>query len=55
MPTYEYQCEGCHATFAKTLTIALHDKESITCPKCSSKNVRQEFTAFYPVTSKKSA
>ena len=55
MPTYEYLCKDCHEAFAKTLTLALHDKESITCPKCGSKNVRQEFAAFYPVTSKKSA
>jgi putative FmdB family regulatory protein len=55
MPIYEYLCKDCHEAFTKTLTIAVHDKESITCPKCGSKNVRQEFTAFYPVTSKKSA
>jgi putative FmdB family regulatory protein len=55
VPTYQYLYEDCHAAFAKTLTLALHDKESITCPKCNSKNVRQELTAFYPVTSNKSA
>lgn len=55
MPVYEYLCKDCHETFTKALTIAVHDKEPINCPKCGGKNVRQEFTAFYPVTSKKSA
>ena len=55
MPTYEYLCKDCHGSFDKTLTLTAHDREPITCPKCGSKNVKQEFTAFYPVTSKKSA
>jgi putative FmdB family regulatory protein len=55
MPTYEYLCKDCHEAFAKTLTLAVHDEKSITCPKCGGKNVRQQFTTFYPVTSKKSA
>jgi putative FmdB family regulatory protein len=55
MPTYEYLCKDCDTSFAKILTLAVHDKESIACPKCGSKNVRQEVTAFYPVTSRKSA
>ena len=55
MPTYDYLCKDCNETFAKTLTLAAHDKDPITCPKCSSKNVEQEFSMFYAVTSKKSA
>jgi putative FmdB family regulatory protein len=55
MPTYEYLCKDCHAEFAKILTLAAHDKDAIACPKCGSKNVEQEFTTFYAVTSKKSA
>lgn len=55
MPTYEYLCKDCHEAFAKTLTLAAHDKDPITCPKCGGKNVEQEFTTFYAVTSKKSA
>jgi putative FmdB family regulatory protein len=55
MPTYDYLCKDCHEAFAKTLTLAAHDREAIVCPKCGSKDVKQEFTAFYPVTSKKSA
>jgi 4a-hydroxytetrahydrobiopterin dehydratase len=49
MPTYEYLCKDCHGSFDKTLTLTAHDRE------CGSKNVKQEFTTFYPVTSKKSA
>jgi putative FmdB family regulatory protein len=55
MPTYEYVCKDCHGSFEKTLTLMAHDREPVTCPKCSSKNVEQGFTTFYAVTSKKSA
>lgn len=55
MPTYEYSCKDCNTTFGKILTLAAHDREPITCPKCGGTNVAQEFTTFYPVTSKKSA
>jgi RNA polymerase subunit RPABC4/transcription elongation factor Spt4 len=37
------------------LTIAEHGKEKLACPKCGSKNVEQRWSAFYAVTSKKSA
>lgn len=55
MPTYEYQCKDCRIMFEKTLTLAAHEREPISCPKCGSLNVEQGFTTFYPVTSKKSA
>jgi putative FmdB family regulatory protein len=55
MPTYEYFCKDCQDSFEKTLSLVAHDRESVTCPKCSNKNVEQEFTTFYAVTSKKSA
>ena len=55
MPTYEYSCKDCHGTFDMTLTLAAHEREPVTCPKCGSKNVAQGFSVFYPVTSKKSA
>jgi len=55
MPTYDYICKDCHEAFAKILTLAAHDRDPIACPKCGSKKVEQEFTTFYPVTSKKSA
>jgi len=55
MPTYQYLCKDCHTSFEKALTLAAHEKEPVSCPKCSSRNVAQGFTTFYPVTSKKSA
>lgn len=55
MPVYEYSCKDCHSSFDKTLTLAAHDREPVTCPKCGGKNVAQEVTRFYAVTSRKSA
>jgi putative FmdB family regulatory protein len=55
MPIYEYLCKDCSNLFERNLTLAAHEREPITCPKCESKNVEQELTRFYAVTSKKSA
>jgi len=55
MPTYEYSCKDCQAIFDKTLTLAAHEQQPVTCPKCGGRNVSQDFTPFYPITSKKSA
>jgi putative FmdB family regulatory protein len=55
MPTYEYSCKDCHFIFEKILTLAAHDEQPVTCPKCGGANVSQDFTPFYPITSKKSA
>lgn len=54
MPVYDYLCKDCHKTFEMALTLAEHDKQPITCPSCGSKNVEQEFSSFFAVTSKKS-
>jgi putative FmdB family regulatory protein len=55
MPTYEYLCLACHKTFSKILTLAEAGKQKIICPHCQSSKVEQRFSAFYPVTSRKSA
>lgn len=55
MPQYEYFCRDCKKKFSTILTLAEHDKENIVCPHCRSKNVEQQFAAFYAITSKKSA
>ena len=55
MPYYDYYCKACKRSFSKILTIHEHDTESIRCPHCGGKNVEQKFSAFYAVTSKKSA
>ena len=55
MPQYDYFCLDCQQTFSQVLTLIEHDKERIACPKCGSKKVEQRPSAFYAVTSKKSA
>jgi putative FmdB family regulatory protein len=54
MPVYDYVCKDCQKSFELVLTLAEHDKDKISCPKCGSKNVEQDAVAFYAVTSKKS-
>lgn len=54
MPLYEYLCEACHKTFTKVLTLKEHEEQKLTCPKCGSKKVVQEASAFFAVTGKKS-
>jgi putative FmdB family regulatory protein len=54
MPVYDYVCKDCNKSFELVLTLSEHDKDIIKCPKCGSKNVEQESTAFFAVTSKKS-
>jgi putative FmdB family regulatory protein len=54
MPSYEYACKACKKTFSLILSIADHDKKRVTCPKCKSRKVEQQFGSFFTVTSKKS-
>jgi putative FmdB family regulatory protein len=53
MPLYDYVCNDCNKTFELVLTLKEHDTE-IKCPKCGSRNVQQEATAFFAVTGRKS-
>jgi len=53
MPVYDYICKDCHKSFELVLTLKEHD-DRIVCPKCGSKNVEQEISEFFAVTSKKS-
>jgi putative FmdB family regulatory protein len=55
MPEYEYFCNDCHESFSKVLTLHEHDSESPRCPKCGSAKIEQRYSAFFAVTSKKSA
>ena len=56
MPVYDFQCQACHKTFSKILTMAEHDQEQkIACPHCGSEKVEQRWADFYAITSKKSA
>jgi len=54
MPIYDYVCKDCHKEFETVLTLREHDRETVTCPKCGSKNVEQEAAGFFAVTAKKS-
>jgi RNA polymerase subunit RPABC4/transcription elongation factor Spt4 len=42
-------------TFSKVLTRAEYEEGEVLCPHCSSDNVEQRWSVFYPITSKKSA
>ncbi len=53
MPVYDYVCNDCHKPFEVILTLKEHDVE-VKCPKCGSKNVEQEVTAYSAVTGKNS-
>jgi len=55
MPTYEYLCLACHKTFSQILTLAEADKQKVVCPHCHSAKVEQRPSAFYAITSRKSA
>jgi putative FmdB family regulatory protein len=55
MPTYEYLCLACHKTFSQTLTLAEAAKQKAVCPHCHSAKVEQLPSAFYAITSRKSA
>ncbi len=54
MPSYEYHCQTCDKEFDVILTIKEHDSAQVQCPQCHGKEVKQMFTAFTAVTSKKS-
>jgi putative FmdB family regulatory protein len=55
MPHYEYLCTACNERFTAIQTFAEHDQHQIACPKCGSKQIEQTYSAFFAVTSKKSA
>jgi putative FmdB family regulatory protein len=55
MPQYEFFCHGCKKVLSKPLTFAENEAGKILCPHCGSKEVEQSWSAFYAITSKKSA
>jgi len=55
MPRYEFLCHGCKKIFSKQLTIREWEERKVACPHCGSKKVEQSWSAFYAITSKKSA
>ena len=55
MPQYEFFCHDCNKLFSKPLTFAEYEAGEIACPQCGSLEVEQSWSAFYAITSKKSA
>ena len=55
MPYYDYYCKSCENSFSTMLSINQHDNDPVTCPHCGSSDVEQKYSAFYAVTSRKSA
>jgi putative FmdB family regulatory protein len=55
MPHYEFLCKDCKKPFSTFLTLSAYEKGKTVCPKCGSRNVEQQFSTFFAVTSKKSA
>ncbi len=54
MPTYEYRCGKCGATFERTEHVNEHKAKGLRCPKCKSTKVTQAYGTFFAKTSKKS-
>ena len=54
MPTYDFLCEKCKKSFSLMLKVSEYEKKKYRCPKCKSKKLRQQITAFQTITSKKS-
>lgn len=55
MPQYEFYYHSCKKVFSKVLSLAEYEKGEAICPRCGSKEVEQTWSAFYVMTSKKSA
>ncbi len=54
MPTYEFYCEGCKKSFSIILSISEYEDKKYSCPKCKTKELKQQVSSFQAVTSKKS-
>ena len=42
MPRYDYRCGECEHEF--TVTVAISEKDTVSCPDCGDKNINQLFT-----------
>ncbi|PZN30615.1 MAG: FmdB family transcriptional regulator [Proteobacteria bacterium] len=54
MPTYEYRCRKCGASFEINESVAQHEDAQHRCPNCQSTEVESLLSDFYARTSKKS-
>jgi len=55
MPQYEFYCRNCKKSFTQVLKLVDYEEGDVVCPHCHSKEVEQRWSAFYAITSKKSA
>jgi putative FmdB family regulatory protein len=54
MPRYEFMCEPCKKGFEVTLTFSQRAAGKVKCPRCESRKVTPQMTAFTAKTSRKS-
>jgi putative FmdB family regulatory protein len=54
MPSYEYHCQTCDREFVVSMSLHEHDTADVRCPACQGMEVKQVFSSFVAVTSKKS-
>ena len=44
MPTYDFTCNNCNQRFDIFLSYAEYGKKTVSCPHCSSKDIRRRMT-----------
>lgn len=44
MPNYDFRCRTCEHRFS--VKVAIKDRQSVTCPQCSSGDLQQIFSGF---------
>ena len=54
MPLYDYKCQKCGETFSLVMSFKEKETKKLECPKCKSSDVKQVYSGFFAVTSKKS-
>lgn len=56
MPTYDFRCQACGASFEKRLSMSAYEEgDGRECPDCGSAQVERAFTAFNVISGSKSA
>jgi len=55
MPTYEYLCKKCNNVFEKKMTVDEKKDAKISCEKCGSEDVAQQFFGINVIGGKTSS